>query len=90
MLKLTTKSTREIWQNQVMTETTRLKLVMTLMTQLLEPLFKLLFLVHTQSSNMTQLMMNANNFMPDKGKLQLLLLKELNSELLRKKNAEQD
>jgi len=71
-------------------EMTNLKSDMTPKTQLLEPLYKQSSLVPTLSSNMTQLMKSANNFMPDKRKSLLLPLKERPLMLLNRESAEPD
>jgi len=69
---------------------TNLKSDMTHKTQLSDPSFKLSFSVLTPSSSMTQLMKNANNFMPDKRRSLLLPLKERPLMLLRRESAELD
>jgi hypothetical protein len=73
-----------------MKEMTKLKLATTFKTQLSELLFKPSFWELTLFSNMTHLMMSANNYMQDKRKLLLLHLKVLSLKLLLRENAEPD
>jgi hypothetical protein len=67
-----------------------LKLDTTQKTQLSDNLSKLLFSELTPSSNMTQLMKNANNFMQDKRKSLLLPLREKSFHQPTEENAELD
>jgi len=76
--------------SQRMRKTTSSKSDITQMIHLSELSFKLLFLEHTLSSNMIQLMKNANNFMQDKRKLPLPHLRVSNLKLPQRENAELD